>query len=80
MWLSFPAFLYVAGFAGWCWMAKGKKFTRTAEQAYLDRLAASRATDYIPNSGAGVETGSTDEEKKAGLEDAQIEDVHYNRV
>jgi FHS family L-fucose permease-like MFS transporter len=86
MWLAFPAFLYVVGFSAWCWINKGHKFTRAAEQAWLAERAAARAVDYdVPSTAGGagmVESSSIEDEKKvASNEDAaHIENISYNRV
>jgi hypothetical protein len=84
MWLAFPAFLYVAGFSLWCWINKGRKFTRAAEQAWLADRAAARAVDFVPAlGGAGVEAASSlgeDEKKIAQNEEVHVENVSYNRV
>jgi hypothetical protein len=86
MWLSFPAFLYVAGFSFWCWMQKGRKFTRKAESAWVaNQLAARSGADLGPSVPAGGATSPSiealeDEKKVINTEEAHLENVSYNRV
>ena len=69
MWIAFVPFLYVSGFAAWCCMLKGRKFTRAAElRVEAERLSHGQANIVRP---------SEVNEEKMGEKKGELAHVEY---